>query len=199
MASLPIIILKLCLFSRFFLPLPPSGYFILGLLPPHSTNLFRCLKGQTGGLITDLPGLYIHGSTTSPPAVSMKDCLLAWEGAPMHPWSWLKHGVMGVIYCMNLVHVCCVLFMCVYISRTFAPTGFRSHSLLILPFSGLGNGSRKGMKRKCRAKMAVISFLLSEHVIPLAWVNSWLKFEDCWHTLRSHYTYVCMRACASTP
>lgn len=140
-----------------------------------------CLRGQLEGLITDLPGLYSHASTTTPPIPLMKGGLLTSQEAPMRPWSWLKHRLMAVIYCM--APSVCVLFMCACISRTLTPVSFSPHNP---PSSSQCNGSCKRMRRRVGAG----------YVTSLALVNTWLKVEGCWQTLRPWWAecavFLCM-------
>lgn len=159
----------------------------------HFANLsLSCLRGQLEGLITDLLGLYIHVSMTRPPTASMKDCLLESQGAPMRPWSWLKHKLMDVIYC--LAHVCalCVLFMCACVSRTLAPTGSWPHNPpphLSPSHSHVMDHVGEGERGRRRPRW--LSVLSAGCVTSLALVRSWLKVEGCWHTLRAWYARMC--------
>lgn len=136
-----------------------SWLFHPGFMVQHFANLsLSCPRGQPEGLITDLRGLYGHASTTPPPTVSMKDGLLASQGAPMRPWSWLKHRLMGVIYCMALVCVLRALFTCACLSRTLAPAGSWPHNPTPIPRPC--NGSCGGMRRRKEGQDGCHFFLL---------------------------------------
>lgn len=67
---------------------------------------------------------------------SVKDGLLTSLGAPKRPWSWIKQGLIGVIYSMTLVRALHVLFTCARLSRTPVPADcphqHLPHSLRVL-------------------------------------------------------------------
>lgn len=171
----------------------PHGWCLFhpGFMVQHFANLsLSCLRGQLEGLITDLLGLYSHVSMTPPPTASMKDCLLASQGVPMRPWSWLKHKLMAVIYCMAHVCISCVLFMCACVSRTLAPTGSWPYNPPPYPPPSISqqcNGSCEGRrKRRGKAKMAVISFCWMCHLFSLG-----EKLVEGWRLLTYAQSIIC--------
>lgn len=145
--ALPTFVFKIYLVSRLLVPLGPV---VISSLSPS------CLRGQPEGLITDLPGLHSDISTISTAHRIDEGWPVSISGSTHASRKLIKTQLMGVIYCMALVCVLCVLFTCACVSRTLAPAGSWPH-----------NPHPPSRGRGGRAKMAVISFCGMCHLFSL--------------------------------
>lgn len=95
-----------------------------------------------------------------------------------------RYLLHGPCVCMCVLRV---LFTCACLSRTLVPVGSWPHNPASHPpavWIMWRNEKEEGGPRW-------LSFLSAGCVTSLALVNSWLKVEGCWHTLRPWYARMC--------
>lgn len=123
-----------------------------------------CQRGQPEGLITDLPGLYIHASTSPPPTAPVKDGLLASQGSSHASLKLIRMQLDG----RYLLHGACVRACRVFCLRVHAPQGLRSQQApgLVTPLPPPlsihqpCSGSCEGVRRRKESQDGCHFFLL---------------------------------------